>query len=272
MKKIKDSLDKRDGKRTQDARKATFEIAGMHCSHCATSIERRFEKIEGIVSKEVNYIKGQGYFTYDASKVSKDAIISTINKGNFRVIREIGDVNPMMGGNPYDLIIIGGGSAAFSAAIQANELKLNTLLINGGLPIGGTCVNIGCVPSKHLIRAAEQIHRASQSPFKGIKATKPSWDYKAIIWQKKELVSQLQQKKYGDIAERLEFVKVLEGWTTFLDNKTVQVGGQTYTGLNFLIATGATTNIPDMEGLQDVGYLTNESLFDLEEQPQSLVY
>ena len=214
----------------------TFEITGMTCDHCATGIEKRFAEIDGIVGKSVSYQEGQGQFTFDPSKVSKETIIKTINKGNFRAIREIGDAHLTSSDNPYDLIIIGGGSAAFSAAIQANELKLNTLLINGGLPIGGTCVNVGCVPSKHLIRAAEQVHRAAHSPFRGVKGVKPVLDYQTIIRQEKELVSELQQKKYGDIAERLEFIKVLKGWATFLDPKTVQVGDQNYTALKFLIA------------------------------------
>lgn len=57
--------------------------------------------------------------------------------------------------NEYELIIIGGGSAAFAAAIRANDQEVKTLMVNGRLPLGGTCVNVGCVPSKFLIRAAE---------------------------------------------------------------------------------------------------------------------
>lgn len=248
----------------------TFEITGMTCDHCAASIEKRFAEVDGMIGKRVSYQEGQGHFTFDPSKLSKETIINTINKGNYRAVREVESTNRSAGSNQYDLIIIGGGSAAFSAAIQANELKLNTLLINGGLPLGGTCVNVGCVPSKHLIRAAEQVHRAAHSPFRGIAGAMPVLDYQTIIRQKKELVSELQQKKYGDIAKRLEFVKVLKGWATFLDPKTVQVGEQNYTAIKFLIATGATTNIPDIEGLEEVGYLTNESLFEQEVQPQSL--
>ncbi|PHN01898.1 mercury(II) reductase [Flavilitoribacter nigricans DSM 23189 = NBRC 102662] len=248
----------------------TFEITGMTCDHCAASIEKRFAEVDGMIGKRVSYQEGQGHFTFDPSKLSKETIINTINKGNYRAVGEVESTNRSASSNQYDLIIIGGGSAAFSAAIQANELKLNTLLINGGLPLGGTCVNVGCVPSKHLIRAAEQVHRAAHSPFRGIAGAMPVLDYQTIIRQKKELVSELQQKKYGDIAKRLEFVKVLKGWATFLDPKTVQVGEQNYTAIKFLIATGATTNIPDIEGLEEVGYLTNESLFEQEVQPQSL--
>ncbi len=57
--------------------------------------------------------------------------------------------------NQFDLIIVGGGSAAFAAAIKANDQEINTLIVNAGLPLGGTCVNVGCVPSKFLIRAVK---------------------------------------------------------------------------------------------------------------------
>lgn len=77
--------------------------------------------------------------------------------------------------NNFDLIIIGGGSASTAAAIRANELGLATLIVNAGLPLGGTCVNVGCVPSKFLIRAAESVHHASHSNFNGITPSKTNY-------------------------------------------------------------------------------------------------
>jgi len=171
----------------------------------------------------------------------------------------------------FDLIIIGGGSAAFAAAITANELGLTTLMVNSGLPVGGTCVNVGCLPSKHLIRAAESIHRASHSPFQGIKTNKPEWDYKKIIRQKKELVAVMQQKKYLDVVKDFETLRIVEGRAEFTDEKTILVNGKDeYTALKFIIATGSTTSVPPVKGLHEMGYLTNETLFDLEQLPESL--
>lgn len=171
----------------------------------------------------------------------------------------------------FDLIIIGGGSAAFAAAIKANEQGMTTLMVNGGLPIGGTCVNVGCLPSKNLIRAAESIHHASYSPFAGIKPNPPAVDFKRIIQQKKELVQVMQQKKYLDVVHDFETLKIIEGKAKFLDAKTISVNNKDeYTADKFLIATGATTNIQNIEGLKEVGYLTNVTLFDLEEKPESL--
>ena len=173
--------------------------------------------------------------------------------------------------NNYDLIIIGGGSAAFSAAIKAESLGLTTLMVNGGLDFGGTCVNVGCVPSKNLIRAAETAYHANHSNFKSIQPLGAKIDFKQLIQDKKELVSALQQQKYLDVVSDFKYLTMLKGWAEFIDNKTIIVDGKdTYTALKFIIATGATTNIPKIEGLNDVGYLTNVSLFDLEEKPESL--
>lgn len=171
----------------------------------------------------------------------------------------------------YDVIIIGGGSAAFAAAIECNNQGKTTLLINSGLPIGGTCVNIGCVPSKFLIRAAQTIFHGSHSNFDGISFSKPSVNFQQIIQQKKRLVAELQKKKYIDLIDNLEMVRVIEGIATFADEKTVLVNGSDeYAAETFIIATGATTKIPPIEGLKEVGYLTNATLFDLEEKPESL--
>ncbi|HNT79566.1 MAG TPA: mercury(II) reductase [Bacteroidia bacterium] len=173
--------------------------------------------------------------------------------------------------NNFDLIIIGGGSASTAAAIRANELGLATLIVNAGLPLGGTCVNVGCVPSKFLIRAAESVHHASHSNFNGITPSKPTIDFKKIIQQKKELVAEMQQKKYVDILKTLEQVQVINGFAEFTDAKTILVNGKDeYTAIKFIIATGATTHIPNIEGLKESGYLTNATLFDLEEIPESL--
>ena len=249
--------------------KVKLEITGMTCDHCATSIEKKFHDKDGIVDKSVSYLDGKGEFTFDPGKISKEEIISTINQtGNYKVKGEIG--NNGSASNHFDLIIIGGGSAAFAAAIKANELDLTTLMINDGLPIGGTCVNVGCVPSKHLIRAAESIHKASHSPFGGIQPNRPDWDYKKIIQQKKELVAEMQKKKYLNIVDGLEQLKMEKGFAGFVNANTIRVNEMEYTAEKFIIAAGATTYIPEIEGLNDVNYLTNVTIFDMEELPESL--
>ena len=243
----------------------------MTCDGCATSIEKRLQKKAGILEKKVSYPAASGTFTYDETKISKEEIIQTINTtGHYQVVGE------MMPGKQkdtksYDLIILGGGSAAFAAAIKAESLGLRTLMVNAGLNFGGTCVNVGCVPSKTLIRTAETIHRASHSPFSGVKPKGADIDFARIIKDEKALVATLQQKKYLDVVHDFKNLDLLKGWAEFTDEKTIRVNGkERYTALKFLIATGARTRIPAVEGLNETGYLTNISLFGLEEKPESL--
>lgn len=171
----------------------------------------------------------------------------------------------------FDLIIIGGGSAAFAAAIHADSIKISTLMINGGLPFGGTCVNVGCVPSKFLIRAAESIHHTTTSNFNGVTTGKPTRDFAEIIKQKTALVNEMQQHKYMDLLPGLTYLKVIEGKAKFIENNIVEVNGELYEGSKIIIATGATTLIPEINGINDISYLTSTTLFELEEQPQSLI-
>lgn len=248
-----------------------LDITGMTCDHCATSIEKLLSKNEGIKEAIVSHPKASCECSFDPSKTNKEEIIQAINSTkNYRVKYSTSD----SGGDnnrQFDLIIIGGGSAAFSAAIKAESLGLTTLMVNGGLDFGGTCVNVGCVPSKNLIRAAETAYHATHSNFIGIKPKGVDIDFAQVIKDKKKLVATLQEKKYIDVVSDFENLKMLEGWAEFKDDKTIVVNGKDeYKALKFLIATGATTNIPEIDGLNEISYLTNASLFDLEEKPVSL--
>lgn len=252
--------------------KMSLDISGMTCDHCAVNIERLLEKKNGILSKKVSYTLGKGEIAFNPNHISKEEIIQSINQTpTYRAKEANNNGLAKSKANKFDLIIIGGGSAAFSAAIKANELGLTTLMVNAGLDFGGTCVNVGCVPSKTLIRAAETAYHASHSNFAGIKPKGVDIDFAQVIKDKKQLVKNLQQKKYVDVVSDFENLQLIEGWAEFVDDRTILVNGKDkYTAIKFIIATGTTTNIPDIEGLKDIGYLTNVSLFDLEEQPKSI--
>ncbi len=245
-----------------------LDIKGMTCDGCASGIEKKINSLSGISQNKVSYNKGEGEFSYDETLTSKDELISEIEKsGHYKVKGEIKSDD-----NHFDIIIIGGGSAAFSAAIKANNLHKKTLIINAGLPMGGTCVNVGCIPSKYLIRAAESIHFSSHSNFRSVKTTGASFNFKDVIQEKRDLVDSLRQQKYLDIASDLEFVTLLTGYAKFKNVNTVIVDENTeYTADKFLIATGSISTIPSIKGLENIDYLTNRSLFELEELPSSLV-
>lgn len=253
-------------------KKLKLEITGMTCDHCATSIENLLLKNDGISQANVSYQNGSCECSFDPSKTNIGEIVNTINATKNYKIKSMNE-NEKNGSNQnhFDLIIVGGGSAAFSAAIKSESLGLSTLMVNAGLDFGGTCVNVGCVPSKNLIRAAETVYHTTHSNFKGIKPKGADIDFAQIIKDKKALVARLQQQKYMDVVSDFKNLKMMNGWAKFLDKKTILVDGKdTYKAIKYIIATGATTNIPNIEGLNEVGYLTNVSLFNLEEKPESL--
>lgn len=170
------------------------------------------------------------------------------------------------------LIIVGGGGAAFSAALKASGLGAKATIINDGLPMGGTCVNVGCVPSKTLLRAAESLHRAQQTgPFAGIETTGRLTDFAAVIRQKRELVEALRQAKYADVIGDDPNIKFVRGRGRLLDARTVEVNGERLRGDAILLCTGARPAVPEIPGLADVPFLTNESAFELTELPESLL-
>ncbi len=260
-----------------------FSIKGMTCDDCARHIERLFNHKEGVREKKVSLHRASGEFIYDPEKISKEEIRQTINATpHYRIVKEISDETgkkpeqasgtetKMISENSFDLIIIGGGSAAFSAALTAQEKGVRILMVNAGLPIGGTCVNVGCVPSKNLIRIAEAVHHASVSNFKGIKLQKPDINFKELIRENARLVSGLREKKYIDVIKNKKGITRLEGWARFIDSNTIEVNDIRYQSSLFIIATGASTNIPPIKGIDTIDYLTNKSLFKLEKLPETL--
>ena len=139
---------------------------------------------------------------------------------------------------PYDLAIIGAGSAGFSAAITAAELGARVALIGPGT-IGGTCVNTGCVPSKNLIRATEELHHAvTAARFGGIRAEARVEDWRAVERGKDALVSSLRRAKYIDLLPAYNTVGYFEGRARLSDGG-VAVKGSVLGAGRVIITTGA---------------------------------
>ncbi len=173
--------------------------------------------------------------------------------------------------NPqYDLVILGSGSAAFAAAIKASELGARVAMTESGT-IGGTCVNVGCIPSKNLIQAAELYYAPSHTAYQGLRMRNRKLDFVALIRQKNQLVKKLRQKKYIEIAEGDEKIAILRGPSRFVAKHQVQVGDQIVKAPKFLIATGSRACIPDFPGIDKVKYLTSTEAFELKKLPESMV-
>ncbi len=173
-------------------------------------------------------------------------------------------------GGAYDLVVIGAGSAGFSAAITAADQGAQVALIGSGT-IGGTCVNVGCVPSKTLIRAAETLHNARVAArFAGITAEAELTDWRGTIRQKDALVSQLRQAKYVDLLPAYNGIAYRDGPARLFDGGVEADGAHIPAG-RIIIATGARPAVPAIPGIEAVPYLTSTTALDLDELPRSLL-
>ena len=173
---------------------------------------------------------------------------------------------------PYDLIVVGAGSAGFSASIAAAEAGKRVALIGHGT-IGGTCVNVGCVPSKAMVRAAEALHGANTAArFPGIAGAAQLNDWSRLIAGKDDLVTILRQKKYADLLPAYEGVEYIDEGPATLINGGIEVGGRKITAPKTLIATGSRTFVPAIRGIEDVDPLDSTSLLELETLPDSLIF
>ena len=172
--------------------------------------------------------------------------------------------------NIYDLAVIGAGSAGFSAAIAAAEQGATVALIGHGI-IGGTCVNVGCVPSKTMIRAAEALHGArAASRFPGLVGEAYVDDWHGLIAAKDDLVSTLRQKKYADLLPEYDGIAYLEG-AARLNGAGVLVEGDPVAAEKIIIATGGRPAVPPIPGIETVSYLTSTTLLELKNLPKSLI-
>src|SRR5690606_27779747 len=169
-----------------------------------------------------------------------------------------------------DLAVIGAGSAGFSAAITAADQGARVVLIGSGT-MGGTCVNIGCVPSKTLIRAAETLHNARVTArFAGITAEAKLIDWSRTVQQKDALVSALRQARYSDLLSVYSGITYREGLARAVEGG-VEVEGTRIPAARIIIATGAQPAVPAIPGIETVPYLTSTTALDLQELPRSLL-
>lgn len=174
------------------------------------------------------------------------------------------------GGGGFDLVVIGAGSAGFSAAIKGAELGARVALVGHGT-IGGTCVNVGCVPSKTLIRAAEALQGGEAAKrFAGIRGRLELADWGALQAQKDELVDGLRQAKYRDLLPEYDGITYVKG-PAHLDGDGVAVNGDRLIPRGTIIATGAHAALPPIPGLESLPCLDSTAALALERLPASMV-
>jgi mercuric reductase len=171
----------------------------------------------------------------------------------------------------FDLAVLGGGSAGFAAAIKAAELGARVALIEGGT-LGGTCVNVGCVPSKTLLRAAEAHYRRAHHGFSGVPNTDGQPEWTLIRAQKDELVGDLRQAKYSDVLGAYQAIALFQERGTLASAGVIHLaGGTVIRASKVIVATGSSPWAPPIPGLAEAGYLDNASAMALASLPRSLI-
>ena len=169
----------------------------------------------------------------------------------------------------YEVIVIGSGAGAIISD-EAAAKGLKTALIDKGPLIGGTCLNWGCIPSKMLIYTADRIVEIEESRKLGIQAEIKNIDFHSIM----ERMRKSRQESQVHIREGLKQSKNLdfyEGEGYFVEDYQLEVNGEKLKGERIFIASGSRPFIPPIKGSENVDYLTNESVLELNEKPDSLI-
>jgi mercuric reductase len=252
-------------------RRAVFEVGGMTCDDCARRVQDALAGA-GAESVTVSWRSGQARFVWPDG-VAEDQLHQAVEDAGYRPgsLRLASSVaakaHPST--DRFDLVVLGAGSAAFAAAIRATEAGYRVALVEQGT-LGGTCVNVGCIPSKALLRAGEVAWAAGHNPFAGLTTTSGPVDLAAMVAQKAELVSALREAKYAELVEEYGF-SVLTGHGCFRGPDELEVAGRHVRGRFFLLATGASPTVPPVPGLAEAGYLTSTSALELTQVPDRLV-
>ncbi len=170
----------------------------------------------------------------------------------------------------YDVIIIGGGPGGYVCAIRCAQLGLKTACVEGRGALGGTCLNVGCIPSKALLHASHQLHEAEHNFAKmGLKGKSPSVDWKQMLAYKDEVID--GNTKGIEFLFKKNKVDWIQGWGTIPEAGKVKVGDEVHEAKNIIIATGSEpASLPGVEVDENV-VVTSTGALSLNKIPKKLV-
>ncbi|QFG77318.1 mercury(II) reductase [Acidithiobacillus sp. 'AMD consortium'] len=255
-----------------------LQIEGMTCDSCAVHTRQALERVPGVRSASVSYPQQRAEIEVDTG-VGLDPLVAAVAALGYRARLsdtpntpsglldkalggQDGETRRSGDGEALHIAVIGSGGAAMAAALKAVEQGARVTLIERGT-IGGTCVNIGCVPSKIMIRAAHIAHLRRESPFDGgIAAVVPVIDRGKLLAQQQARVDELRHAKYEGILDGNPAITVLHGEARFKSGHSLNVqwndGGEREVAFDrCLVATGASPAIPPIPGLKDTAYWTS---------------
>ena len=168
----------------------------------------------------------------------------------------------------FDVLVIGGGTGNNVAAAAA-DAGLRTALVEPG-PLGGTCLNRGCNPSKMLLQAAEAVHDVHDAKRFHVDATLDGVDHAAVVDEMESLLGGIAEDMAARYREK-ENLTLFTEYTEFVDERTVELDGERVTADRVVVAAGSRPIVPPIDGLDEIDYLTSQDALSLRETPDSLV-
>lgn len=168
----------------------------------------------------------------------------------------------------YDLIVLGAGSAGMNLISPLAGRGWKAALVESS-HLGGTCINIGCIPSKTLISSARVMQEVRDAHKFGVIAEPPRADWTAMVERKDQLVEKIRSRTYKNV-NRNEQITLYEGQAVFSGPDTIEVNGETISADKIVIATGARSAIPPVPGLSDLNYLTSTTVMEMDDLPKSM--
>ena len=172
--------------------------------------------------------------------------------------------------NHYDAIVIGTGQAGPALAGRMNQEGMKVAVIERHL-VGGTCVNVGCIPTKTLVGSARVAYLARQAGEFGIDIQGPINVDMAKVKARKDDIAGASNAGVTSWLEGMENVDLIRGHARFVDAHTIEVNGSRIGADRFFLDVGARARVPDWEGLDQIDYLTNSNVLDLDTLPQHLI-
>ena len=251
-----------------------MKVDGMTCESCVTHIKQALKNVPGVKSAVVSYPEGTVQLDTEPNTLP-EALIAAVTALGYQAVFHESTAALDKTDNHLHVAVIGSGGAAMAAALKAVEQGAHVTLIERST-IGGTCVNIGCVPSKIMIRAAHIAHLRRESPFDGgIKATEPSIQRNKLLVQQQARVDELRHAKYEGILDDNPAITVLRGEARFKDSHSLIVrlndGGEREVAFDrCLIAAGASPAVPPIPGLQESPYWTSTEALVSDTIPERL--
>jgi mercuric reductase len=254
----------------------TLRVTGMTCEHCARTAEKALNSLPG-VRADISYDRRTARID-SADGLDLAALRAALTPHGYGLETLTDDTTrskTASHGSGLHIAILGSGGAAFAAAIRAAEAGARVTMIERGEVIGGTCVNVGCVPSKITLRAAEIRRERGHHPFEGIARSEEPVDRRSLLAQVRGRVEELRGAKYQKIIDDNPGIALLRGEARFDDAHTLTITDHAGTSTRLapdriLIATGATPMIPPVPGLAETPYWTSTEALFAEELPASL--